>query len=479
MSVERVLPRTLDYTDVLPLAVESKSRRRTFFPTNGNQFNSDGNNIIRIDLSADALLDTQHSYLRFTATSRIGTAGLDPAGGHAFISRLRVEQSGTVLEDIQSYNKLMGAIVLPCQGSSEYDGIRTMTEGQHAKFSSANNANAQPRAGPAAYNAAQTTALGFEAQGLGTNGIDQLDIDGAVDICIPLTSGLLNCEKLVPLMLMSAPLTIEIELAQAAEAVSGSAGVTIDFSNVRYIANLVEVGNEVGQQLRMLQEMSGGVLTLTGQTYRHFSGSIAAAGANTLINVPARVKSMKSIFFNCPGHRVAGATGPDIRTYDVGTGGHNNIDSYQFKIGSVTYPPTPVRCNFGTAGANAEASVAGETLMELEKAWGNVGSRMGLGSKTRALGFYSHPAIRAVPIAAGGGAALTTSLTSQRYAPFGMDMEAFQRVAIESGVNTADRSLPITLELTHTVSVASQCDVYVLADALFYINSDGSMSVSV
>ena len=486
MSVERVLPRTLDYTDVLPLAVESKSRRRTFFPTNGNNFNSDGNNIIRIDLSADALLDTQHSYLRFTVAAVAQPMGIDPAGGHAFISRLRVEQSGTVLEDIQSYNKLMGAIVLPCQGTSEYDGIRTMTEGQHAKFSSQNNADPNPRAGAAAYAAAQTTALGFEAQGLATNGIDAVAAGAAnsVDICIPLTSGLLNCEKLVPLMLMSAPLTIEIELAQSAEAVSGVAGLTgIDFTNVRYIANLVEVGNEVGQQLRMLQEMSGGVLTLTGQTYRHFAGSIAAGDSATLINVPARVKSMKSIFFNCPGHRVAGATGPDLRCYDVGTGGHNNIDSFQFKIGSVTYPPTPVRCGFGTAlalGAGGEAKVAGETLMELEKAWGNVGSRLGLGSKTRALGFYRHPAVRAVPTAA-GGAVLTSVLNAQRYAPFGMDMEAFQRVAIESGVNTADRSLPITLELTHggAASVQSQCDVYVLADALFYINSDGSMSVSV
>ena len=106
--MERVLPKTLDYTDVLPLAVESRSRRRTFFPVNGQTFNSDGANIIRVDLSSDALLDTQHSYLRFDVTPAGGTIGIDAAGGHAFIKRLRVEQSGTVLEDINSYNRLMG-----------------------------------------------------------------------------------------------------------------------------------------------------------------------------------------------------------------------------------------------------------------------------------------------------------------------------------------------------------------------------------
>ena len=36
--MERVLPSNVDYTKILPLAVESRSRRRTFFPTNGPNF---------------------------------------------------------------------------------------------------------------------------------------------------------------------------------------------------------------------------------------------------------------------------------------------------------------------------------------------------------------------------------------------------------------------------------------------------------
>ena len=477
MSVERVLPKTIDYTDVLPLAVESKSRRRTFFPNNGQTFSTGGNNIIRVDLSADALLDTQHSYIRFTMTAANAAAkGIDPAGGHAFFSRLRVEQSGTILEDIQAYNKLMGAIILPCQASDEYSNLRQLTEGQHAPFSATNGANATPVA-QAAAGAGAPINVGVEAIGLGTNAADQVAAGGTVDFCIPLMSGLLNCEKLVPLMLMSAPLTIELELAPTAECVVGAAGA-IEISNFRYIANLVEVGSEVGQQLRMLQEMSGGVLTLTGQTYRHFSGNIIAAQTSSNINVPARVKSMKSIFFNMPGTDAGGGTGSDLGSFDVGTGGHNNVESFQFKIGSVVYPPTPVRCQFGTAGANAESTVSGETVFELEKAWGNVGSRFGLGSKAKAAAFYKSPNVRAVPAAAGGGN-FNLAANAERYAPFGLDMEAFQRVAIESGVNTADRALPITLTLEHTASVASVIDIYVLADALFYINADGSMSVSV
>tara|TARA_R110000803_G_scaffold90194_1_gene157499 strand:- start:499 stop:1866 length:1368 start_codon:yes stop_codon:yes gene_type:complete len=455
MSVERVLPKTLDYTDVLPLAVESKARRRTFFPTNGASFTSDGANIIRIDLSADALLDTQHSYLRFTVgmTGAGNTAGIDYAGGHSFIRRLRVEQSGTVLEDIQSYNRLMGAIVLPCMSGNDHKATRTLTEAIRGD----GQAVGAIATGTVATAADAATTL--RNLGIANNGEAQI-ANGAANsytFCIPLTSGLLNSEKLVPLMLMSAPLTIEIELASQVQAVvQSAAAVQYTVDNVRYIANLVEVGQDVSQQLRMLQEVSGGVLTLAGQTYRHFTGAVANTTSN-VINVPARVKSMKSIFFASQGAAADART-----TFDIGTGGHMNLNEFSVKIGSVTYPPTPVRCNGMAVGSTAEP------LYELEKAWGNVGSRAGLGSETARSTFYTQESARA------------TTGQVYRFAPFGLDMEAFQRVAIESGVNTADRSLPISLILEHSAAAtATNLDIYILADALFYINQDGSMSVSV
>jgi|EP01044_Picomonas_judraskeda_P002219 hypothetical protein len=57
-----------------------------------------------------------------------------------------------------------------------------------------------------------------------------------------------------------------------------------------------------------------------------------------------------------------------------------------------------------------------------------------------------------------------------------------ESIRVLAGVNTADRSLPISLILGFTTGnapTATNVDVYVLADALFYINGDGSMSVSV
>jgi len=466
--MERVLPKTLDYTDVLPLAVESRARRRTFFPVNGQSFTGAGANIIRIDISADALLDTQHSYLRFNFRNDISgdsvakTCGMDYAGGHSFIKRLRVEQSGVVLEDINSYNRLMGAIVLPCQSGDDHHKERSITELVQGKGQGTTLDNGM--AGIADLN----TITSRKALGTAHNTLGQMGASTDVDVCIPLNSGIFNNEKLIPLMLMSAPLTIEIELDTPNAVViweDAAAGKDYTISNVRYIANLIEVGGDVAQQLRMVQEMSGGVLTLAGQTYRHFTGAITASTGDQVVNVPARVKSMKSLFFASQS-----SGGPSVANQaSIGTGGNFKLSEYQLKIGSVVYPPTPVRCNFADGGADAGgvAPRRSEPLMELAKAWGNVGSTKGLGQ----LDFVSYGATETGVCASGA---------QYSFAPFGLDLEAFQRVAIESGVNTADRSLPISLILnTAQAPTATNVDVYVLADALFYINADGSMSVSV
>src|SRR5210317_973447 len=105
MTSFSVLPSNADYTKVLPLAVESRSRRRSFFPVNGQSFTDSGNNIIRIDVSAQAFLDPKHSYLRFKYTNNSGqTMGFDFGGGHGVIERLRIEQSGNVITDCNNYN---------------------------------------------------------------------------------------------------------------------------------------------------------------------------------------------------------------------------------------------------------------------------------------------------------------------------------------------------------------------------------------
>ena len=64
-----VVPKQLNYADVLPVAIESRSNKRTFEPINGNTFAHNGNQIIRMNINSDNLCDFTHSYLQATLTN--------------------------------------------------------------------------------------------------------------------------------------------------------------------------------------------------------------------------------------------------------------------------------------------------------------------------------------------------------------------------------------------------------------------------
>ena len=54
----------------------------------------------------------------------------------------------------------------------------------------------------------------------------------------------------------------------------------------------------------------------------------------------------------------SGSAGASFDDFDVGHGGNMNLDEYQLKIGSVVYPPTPIKANFGTGVAGTDSSNA-------------------------------------------------------------------------------------------------------------------------
>ena len=480
--MERVLPSNVDYTRILPLAVESRSRRRSFFPTNGQTFTSDGNNIIRIDISASAFLDPKHSYLRFRFRNQTAqTVGFDFGGGHSFIRRLRIEQAGNVLTDVNHYNRLMSGVILPCQGGIDSVAHRSITEGQRFANARAAGTSTQPTAAADMSGAVVNTPTNSNAL------VAAVGNNGQYTFSIPLMNGLIGTtqDKMVPLqMLGSSPLTIEIELADGLDigAYGGAvAAPTYQIEDVRYIAQLVEVGPEVDAQLRMVQEVSGGKLVLNGVDYTHFSGNIpAGATGNQTINVPARRKSLKSLFFVGASQQYAAGAGAGnhSQSYNLSYGGTMTLVDYQIKIGSVVYPPTPVDCQFN--GANLISAFSrGEAFSELSKCFGSVSSAHGTGSLSTLNYALNQGNVATIPQDPGAGVAVV----SYQFAPFAMDLESFQRTALESGVNTADRSLPISLLLNigGGAAVANEqfnIDAYVAFDSLYFIDAIGNIRVS-
>ena len=463
------LPSSMDYTKILPIAAGNpRAMRRTFLPVNGQSFTAAGNNIIRIELSADQFWDAKHSYLRFQVNLNnpaMATFGLDNGGLHAFVRRLRLEQAGSILFDCNRYDKLLSAILLPCQSNLQTQADRSITEAQRYGNDGAAGALNDPEG------AANT---GGEFINGVHNQEDQFAVNGEFTLCAPLVGSLFSQDKLVPLQLLSSsPLTIEIELAPAGDVgiVAGMNNMTdYTITNIAYVAQLVDVSPEVDNQVRMIQELSGGAIVLNCTDYTHFNGNIAANSTGTqAINVPARRKSIKNLLF-VGASQVFGAGGGQALqrvVYNTSSGGHMNLIDYQVKVGSIMHPATPIRCNFNVGG---DINTRAEAFEELTKCFMPVSNAIGLGGLSR------------VNYAVADGQTGNMAATGNRptYCPLGVDMEAFQRTAIEAGISTAEKSTPITLLLNIGTAMANSIniDAYVSYDALYYIDSSGVISVS-
>lgn len=533
--MERVAPPQVNYDNVLPLAIESRSNRREFLPVNGQRFsNSGGSTVVRIDVNADSMLDATHSYLECVvsnvceeANNRLRLNTFCPS----WIQRLRIESGGVVLEDINEYSRLYAMLVLN-QCPKEYvknnlallgmyqyaptGVLQSAVSSSHIVSTAAvimevagAAAGADDTVGrstpdidelhyamtgtaklsgvyadldngiPDAAYLAHPTGTGLQTlskSGIGLTGVNAgavADNNNSIKMCIPLVSGFLNMDKYIPLVMMNAGFTIELTLCdtnrigvadvQAANAAPAAlvGAAKWEVSGCKYVAHLIDLDRTFYDSLRMVMESSGGVLQLAGQSYRHFSGTLGAGEGTSTITLPARVKSVKSIF----GTFIASAQIGTITQYDTSVFQSGGLTSFRFEIGSVRYPQTDITFDATEVGQS-------EREAELDKAWGKVGD-------------YQHQKAYSAKHTTNGTGARTGSdfHTSTLSAFFiGYDFEAFQRVALEAGINTADRSLPINCILTRPTggdgAIAMRADFFILVDAIFFINLDGTASVS-
>jgi len=441
-------PNSVNYADQFPLGIEATSHRRLFFPSTGDKYAPDGSNIIRIDINYDGLLDTSQSYLMFNLKNT-STKKLKQDLGQPIIKRLRVESGGVVLEDIQNYNQLLGGILVPSQGG--VGNVHTETFNLTCGINSSAAATQSSM-----FTGAVITPLSDNSAHTASNPSGILAAGGDVQCCYKLVSGLLDNDKYLPLVLMNAGLTIQIELAPANEigTTAKTTGVdnSYEVSGVRYVGHLIDLQRDFYTAMRGAQQQAGGNLTIAGTSFRSFSGAFEALATSVSINVPARVRSIKSVFF-----KLSTATKNSI--LNLSCGSHGNLTSYQLKIGATNYPPTAINVNATTNKI--------EPYLELQKAFGKLGSTV----HSDLLGAGSYLILEDIDI----DWAETRALS---FAPFGIDLESF-RHEIENGVDTSTRSLPMTLTLTGSGATKKlTVDVFVMYDALFYVDMNGAVNVS-
>jgi len=525
-------PNSVNYGDQLPLGIEAKSQKRLFFPTTGDTYTPTSNTICRIDVNYDGLLDTQQSFLEFDLQNTgANTASFDL--GQPIIKKLTISSGGVVLEEIHDYNSLVAGVLLPSQAGTQnvhYEAANNTGIDFEAQFTDIAGADAPCATGYA--NADNTNVVqpldADIVNGAGSDGTAATTIHTKVDTAIDaslttyngkvqtavtnavvagvnaggatisgksaplrytsiadgsagstlttrvgryattetfkqqykLVSGLLDNDKYLPLVLMNAGITIEIELASASECMVQNVGAnapSYQVSNVRYVAHLIDLERSFYDRLRMVQQQSGGVLQIAGQSFRSFRTTIDAS-TNQANNCPARVRSIKSFFF-------CAKRAPSLNEFGLSTSGNLNLTQFQLAIGATRYPPTANECNSATNKVGA--------YTELVKSFGKVGSTIH-NDLLMGANYMSSTGADADCGVRGGNV---------KFCPYGIDLEAF-RHEIENGIDTSSRALPITLHTQHSADPrganagCNQLLMYVMYDSLFYINMDGSVSVS-
>jgi len=502
MEVARGIPKSIDYNDVLPVAVPAVARRRRFYPQGGaSGFNALGTREIRIEIgSVNSLLDVQHSYLEMFAENRSAqNVGFDIGGGHVLFDEVRVEQAGRVLAREQEHNRLHAGILSVAQTNT--DGQLSESLGQQQRGLNA----AGGAAGKIAPEAIGQT--GEVYVNLRHNSDNDTAAGQSVRICMMMPTGLFTQDKLLPLPLISQsnPLTIVLVMtnSQNVGAWTG-AGVfagDIQLNRVNYVAQLIEVGGDVINQLRMMQQMGGGQLTISSQDIEHSTDVLPNGTQGEIpIRIPARKRSIKSLLFQINSQDYTqGAPGVGVeQVYSLSSGGNANMDSFQMKVGSVVYPPQPVAC-WGDVGRAAAANKPlpqeerGECVMELAKALGSLGFTNPTGRLSSiTYGINTPQAIAAAGVALltdgdnGDGAGNTLTPQSnqvQSVCPFGLDLQSFQHTAIESGLDSETMALETTLLINVTAAAGTGQEdkvvhCYLVFDQHYYFNADGTITFS-
>jgi len=482
---QRQIPSTIDYSTILPLSVPAIAKRQKFYPANGGQFNWSNNQEIRIPVSSvNALLDAQHSFLDFSVTNNSAAVSFGPdiGGGWNYFTQLRVEQGGRVLSQTHDVNRLFASVLNPCQESSEgraTEGIKGSARAYNgagaastavAPFNSPSDVYTLARHNHQAY---------FAAAVAGTT--------HRMTCSIP--NGLFTQEKLIPLPLVdqNAPITIVLTLCNPQEVGCWSgapAANDITIGDVSYVAQLIEVGNDVIDQFRAVQDMFGGQVVLSGQDWEYSAANVPALTTGSLdLRLPVRKRSIKSIFWVAQSNDYANTGGlAESTCYSLSFAGQMNLESWGLKFGSVVFPSTPVR-GFGDVAVFGSEFRRGESVMELAKAFGTLGFENPTGTLSTLSYGTDSLGMANGDNGVGGNPRVPISNEVVCVCPNGVSTEAFARSITESGVDVETLAQETYLTLNWPGGINSGIEdkvvhMWALYDQHYYFNKDGSITYS-
>lgn len=357
---------------------------------NGFKFPSSQNPTIRIELPAQAYLNTAESFLTFDLEFKLATDGT-PAqvplsksvrlqnGAQSWIKRARWVYGSLVGEDIREYNVLVRML-------TEHTGTNSNSFPDQTSLSEGVGGITEAAASDGKIYLMNTRLDSIHCANpeVPTGGSVVGVMNKPRRYQVQLALGLFQQNKLLPLKWMASQLAIELELAPFAECCCtttvGNAGDYYEIQNPTFLASLVEFDGTYDAAI--LEGLRNGGLPIKFASWDHFRYTPSAGDSETIM-IPERNRSIKGGFMvQTPPARVSSdlngtyynpwdshAFLQSSEAFDLKTGqalGH--MMSYQWRIGGKYYPSQAVEC-----GDLMSSNGAVEAYTEFAKALNIVG----------------------------------------------------------------------------------------------------------
>ena len=434
-------PYHIKYSQLQPLGLSAYASKVAFYPQNAGTFNNTNNNVIRIPISSQtSFLDGALSYLKVKVVATPGagrTARLDNSAHSLFKSIRIISKSGSDLEYLREYAQLH-AMLSDIQLSTDERLTRSAFEGYGY-----NGVLRGPVLAGAGIVAGQLAIPAITGTSLGTDEVVMAN-NGTATFCLPLLSSILGsaAQKYWPLFL-SGDLMLELVLNPNATFSDDPAGLrTFNITECVYHGHLVRFDGVINETLKAMMKQTG--LFISGHSWSSHYNALAGGVSNILVT--EKLKSIKSIFFHFNG-TPADSTERSLARNNA------SLTSFKLKIGSEYYP------NQSVSGDATSATNNAEFIAELYKAIGEWNNNAHT-SIINAINFASND----------------DTVASCGRAVYGLDVDAFGRAALESGVNSVLN--PITVEFTPSLVAPLNSYVHLLFDQIYIIRDDGVVTVS-
>ena len=536
------VPNQLNYQEgILPVAIESRSNKRIFEPINGVSFKPNANNVIRFNINSDNLWDITHSYLQcvYTNDTAVGAAGAGNANGHTddargtvgtvaldvgipWLNRVQIMSGGQELENIDNYNRLH-AMLLSVQGNPQQAGELSLTTKQNFPQVAASNPAAVLSAAEKAQAALTITTvdttdaqirdyveaignvaiarLNTRANALSEDSLDRhshpknqsqgIKRTEKFTYNVNIISAILNTSKYFPLIFSNLGLDVLLYLEDAVNIGVYAEGdethqcvpaYTID--NCKWHCHLVDVDRTFYDRLRQSMMSTGGVLTFSGTSYKHYLEE-KTNETKHILSIPTRVKSLNSLWIRPQRSNLNN----NNKHFCLSVGEGLQVSEYLFRIGSMQYPQQSVKFSQDNKG---------ELYSEIRKCIGVLGNyghssfindiSLNLGpttvnSTTTALATCANTLAKVTGLQTTGQDQKAGTFRSSTVLTYGF--EGFAKTAAESGINVSDRALPVMCEVTRANPTGGEgnqsirYDIFAQVDFILYLSADGTMSTRV